>query len=61
MKKNINNMLTGKWFIKKRLFGFKIMVEKIFECRSYYPDTTPEKKYVEATADDLIELNIHIL
>lgn len=48
--------LTGKWYIKKRFLGFKIMVE-VF----YNKPILSYSQYEEARKGDLIELGIHIL
>lgn len=53
--------LTGKWFIKKTLFGFKVKVEIRYASRSFYPLDITHTKYVNAEKSDLIELGIHIL
>lgn len=53
--------LTGKWYIKKCLWGFKIMVEEIIYHESFYPEKLTTTKYTKATSADLILLDIHIL
>lgn len=54
--------LTGKWYIKKKLFGFVVMVETIQTTYSVYDgSTSPEfTKWETAKGYDLVELNIHI-
>lgn len=49
--------LTGKWYIKKTFFGFKIMVEIVVD--TFYPETM-QMKFVKADKADLIELGINI-
>lgn len=53
--------LTGKWYIKKSLWGFKIMVEEIIYHESFYPEISSTTQYTKATSADLILLDIHIL
>jgi hypothetical protein len=56
--------LTGNWYIKKRLFGFNIMVEIEYEFMDDCPYTFTwhnVKKYRVAKASDLIELKINIM
>lgn len=48
--------LTGKWYIKRKLFGFKIMVE--VQYITFYPPLP--LKYEIASENDLAELNIKI-
>lgn len=55
------NDLTGKWFIKRTLFGFYIMVQIKFKNNKYFPEPIETTKYVKASRADLIELGIHIL
>jgi len=52
--------LTGNWYLKKGLFGYKIMVEvKVKTTCPYTCDLSPEfKEYQKATDKDLIELKI---
>jgi hypothetical protein len=59
----IVSKLTGHWVIKKRWFGFKIMVEaQGHGTCPYTGDPDPEGFFwKEATPRDLIELSIHII
>lgn len=60
---SINRKLTGNWYLKKTLFGYKVMVEITFnnEC-SYDLSISPEiTKYVKAELEDLLILNIKVL
>ena len=56
--------LTGNWYIKKKLFGFKIMVEIEYELMDDCPYTFTwhrVKKFRVAKPGDLIELKINIM
>lgn len=55
--------LTGNWYIKKTLFGFKIMVETIQQSTcSFSFDLSPEfKKWEKAKDEDILKLNIKII
>lgn len=55
--------LTGKWYIKRKLLGFKIIVEYSIKVECSSPDGLYLKKQYylrQATELDLIELNINI-
>lgn len=54
--------LTGEWFLKKRLFGYTVMVEtrQSYLCeedQTFSPEFTVWER---AKAQDLIELNIKV-
>jgi hypothetical protein len=56
--------LTGNWYIKKKLFGFNIMVEIEYELMDDCPYTFNwhnVKEYRRAKDSDLIELKINVL
>lgn len=53
--------LTGKWYLKKKLFGFVVIVETIqtYTCDFDF-STSPEfTKWEEADDSDFIELGIN--
>lgn len=52
--------LTGRWFLKKKLFGFVVMVETIQTTTSQFDfSTSPEfKRWEKAKESDFIELGI---
>lgn len=52
--------LTGKWYLKKRLFGFVVMVQIIETVNCYYDfSESPEFiKWEKASETDLIDLGI---
>lgn len=52
--------LTGKWYLKKKLFGFNVMVETIQTTTCKFDlSTSPEFTCWEKAKDnDLVELNI---
>lgn len=52
----MKRILTGRWYIKRKLFGFVIMVQVKYD--SFYPEIPT--KYEKATKDDLAALNIKI-
>lgn len=52
----MNRVLTGNWYIRKKLFGFKIMVEVKYQA--FYPDIPLQ--YEKAKPEDLKRLNINI-
>lgn len=52
----MKRILTGRWYIKRKLFGFTIMVQVKYD--SFYPETLT--KYEKASNDDLAALNIKI-
>jgi hypothetical protein len=53
--------LTGKWYLKKQLFGFVVMVETIQTNTCEFDfSTSPEfTKWEKAKESDLIELGIN--
>lgn len=56
--------LTGNWYIKKKLFGFNIIVEIQYDIMDDCPYTfhwQTLKKYRVAKPSDLIELKINVL
>jgi hypothetical protein len=52
--------LTGKYRIRKTLFGFKIMVECYKTVCDFVGDESPDiKVWKKARTEDLIELNVN--
>ena len=54
--------LTGKWYLKKKLFGFVVMVETIQTTTCEFDfSTSPEfKRWEKAKESDFIELGINV-
>jgi hypothetical protein len=54
--------LTGKWYLKKKLLGFVVMVETIQTKTNLYDGSTSPQftKWEKAKEYDFVELNIHI-
>lgn len=52
----MKRQLTGKWYLRKTLFGFKVMVQVAYN-EYYFLNLL---RYEEATTEDLAELNIKI-
>ena len=52
--------LTGKWYLKKGIFGYKVMVEvKATTTSPYSLDQSPIfTEYQKALPEDLVELKI---
>jgi hypothetical protein len=53
--------LTGKWYLKKRIFGFCVMVETIQTTTCEFDfSTSPEiTRWEKAKETDLVELGIN--
>ena len=53
--------LTGRWFLRKKLFGFKVMVETIQTKTSPYDlSESPEFiKWEKAKEEDFLDLKIN--
>ena len=58
----VNKQLIGNWYIKKKLFGFDVMVEATYQtvCDFDFSFSPTITKYIKATEDDLFKLNIRI-
>lgn len=58
-----NRELSGKWFIKKKLFGYTIMVEiiKRIEDDRDFTKSPPILVWEKAKPEDLVKLNIKII
>lgn len=52
--------LTGKWYLKRSLFGYKVMVEIFWqrECEYTFDKSPVIKTYVKAKPEDLVKLGI---
>ncbi len=56
--------LTGKFYLKKRLFGGnKVMVEAVcrYFCGHYFSYSPEFTTYIKATDEQLLELKINVL
>lgn len=55
--------LTGKWYLKKKLFGYKVMVEveATDTCIHTLIQSSAYKYYKKANDEDLIELGINCI
>lgn len=54
--------LTGSWYLKKRWFGYQLMVQVIYQSfctNSFDPDPLIER-YEKATEDDILTLGISV-
>jgi hypothetical protein len=56
-----NRRLTGKWYLKKKFFGFDVMVETIQTTTCDFDfSTSPEfTRWEKAKQSDFIELGIN--
>lgn len=72
MRKEIRNKLinkqvrklTGNWYLKKKWFGYIIMVEIQTRVENFFPDRSEGPEYtqwVKAKDKDLFELKINVL
>lgn len=57
----INRKLTGKWYLKKFFFSYKVMVEVegTTTCPHTFDESPVWKGYQKARTEDLIELGIN--
>lgn len=54
--------LTGKWYLKKKLLGFVVMVETIQTTTSAYDGSNSPQftTWEKAKEHDFVTLNIHV-
>jgi hypothetical protein len=52
--------LTGKYRLRKKLFGYKVMVEAYITVCDFAGDQSPDRKvWKKAKVEDLIELGLN--
>jgi hypothetical protein len=59
----INRELTGNYYLKRYLFGYKVYVEIIYNIEEPYDlSISPDiKTYVKAKREDLLKLKINVI